>query len=133
MNCLRPRYFVRQCKSLHQCMQEVHVDETLSPTNAAEQPVVSNTAVGLRSNSLLMTCRVMVSAPDGSSIEARAILDSALSASFISEHLAQSLCLPCCSQTPGFQVSLESLTSLPPNPSLPVTSLPFDHRVRRSV
>ena len=41
-----------------------------------------------------MTCRVMVSAPDGSSVEARAILDSALSVSFISERLAQSLCLP---------------------------------------
>jgi hypothetical protein len=36
----------------------------------------------------------MVSALDGSSVEARAILDSASSASFISEHLTQSLCLP---------------------------------------
>ena len=38
-----------------------------------------------------MTCRVLVDASDGSSVEARAILDSASSASFVSEHLSQSL------------------------------------------
>ena len=108
MNCLGSGHFVRQCKSLHRCKKcqkphhtLLHIDETPPtppPTNSAEKPVVSNTAVGLKSNSLLMTCRVMVSAPDGSSVEARAILDSASSASFISERLAQSLCLPRCSQ-----------------------------------
>ena len=41
-----------------------------------------------------MTCRVLVSAPDGSSVEARALLDNASSASFVSERLVQSLCLP---------------------------------------
>ena len=56
--------------------------------------VTSNSAIGLKSNSLLMTCRVRVSAPDGTSVEARALLDNASSASFISERLAQSLCLP---------------------------------------
>ena len=40
-----------------------------------------------------MTCHVMVDTLDGSSVEARAILDCASSASFISERLAQSLCL----------------------------------------
>ena len=68
---------------------------TPPPTNTTEKPVVSNTAVGLKSDSLFMTCRILVSAPDGSSIQARAILDSALSASLISERLAQSLRLPC--------------------------------------
>ena len=38
-----------------------------------------------------MTCRVWVTGPDGSAIEARALLDSASSASFVSERLAQSL------------------------------------------
>ena len=104
MNCLGSGHFVRQCKSVHRCKRcqkphhtLLHVDETPStpsPSKAAEKPVVSNTAVGLKSSSLLMTCRVMVSAPDGSSVEARAILDSASSASFVSERLAQSLCLP---------------------------------------
>ena len=107
MNCLGPGHFVRQCKSLHRCKKcqklhhtLLHVESqgetppSLRPTNTTEKPVVSNTAVGLKSNSLLMTCHVLVSAPDGSSIEARAILDSDSSASFISERLAQSLCLP---------------------------------------
>lgn len=40
-----------------------------------------------------MTYRVLVESPDGSSIEARAILDSASSASFVSEQLTQTLCL----------------------------------------
>ena len=56
--------------------------------------ITSNTAIEIKTNSLLMTCRVLVSAPDGTSVEARALLDNASSASFISEHLAQSLCLP---------------------------------------
>ena len=37
---------------------------------------------------------VLVDAPDGSSVKARAILDSVLSASIVSEHLSQSLRLP---------------------------------------
>lgn len=41
-----------------------------------------------------MTCCVLVDAPDGSSVEARAILDSASSASFVSERLSQTLGLP---------------------------------------
>ena len=50
-----------------------------------------------------MTCRVLVDAPDGSSVEARAILDSASSASFVSERLSQSLRLPHSQQ--GVQIS----------------------------
>ena len=64
---------------------------------------MSNTAAGLSSKSLLMTCHVLVDPPDGSSIEARAILDSASSASFVSEHLSQSLHLPRSQQ--GVQIS----------------------------
>ena len=40
-----------------------------------------------------MTCCILVDAPDGTSVEARALLDYASSASFISECLTQSLCL----------------------------------------
>ena len=56
--------------------------------------VSSTTAVKLKSNALLMTCRVSVIAPDGSSMEARALLESASSASFVSERLVQALSLP---------------------------------------
>ena len=52
----------------------------------------------LQSNTLLMTCRVLITAPDGSSVEVRALLDNASSASFISERLVQSLSLPRISQ-----------------------------------
>lgn len=60
----------------------------------------SYTAVKLKSNMLLMTCCVSVLTPDGSFVEARALLDNASSASFISEylHVVQSLSLPCFNQ-----------------------------------
>ena len=48
---------------------------------------------------LLMTTRVLITAPDGSSVETRALLDNASSASFISERLANSLSLPRASQS----------------------------------
>ena len=41
-----------------------------------------------------MTCCVRVQAPNGSHVLARALLDSASSASFVSERLAQCLSLP---------------------------------------
>ena len=40
-----------------------------------------------------MTCRVKIVGPDGSTTQARALLDSVSSASFITERLAQRLCL----------------------------------------
>ena len=104
LNCLQPGHFVRQCKSLHRCKvcqkphhTLLHVDtkETNAPSSdSTVKPVSSNAAAGLASSALLMTCRVLVDAPDGSSVEARAILDSASSASFVSERLSQTLCLP---------------------------------------
>ena len=68
----------------------------------SEPPINSvpvHATTGLTPNSLLMTCCVLVDAPDGSFVEARALLDCASSASFISERLAQSLCLPRSSQS----------------------------------
>ena len=59
------------------------------------------------SHSLLMTSRVMVHGPDGSSVESRALLDLA-SASFVSEQLAQGLCLPRSRQTQILLVLLVS-------------------------
>ena len=66
-----------------------------APQNDSQNDVVSsNTAIRLKSNSLLMICRILVSAPDGTSVETRALLDNASSASFVSERLTQSLRLP---------------------------------------
>ena len=103
-NCLTGGHFKRQCKSIHKCKvcQKPHhtllqIDQQ-NPTQLAGSqtatPVSSNAAMKLKSNALLMTCRVSVIAPDGSSVEARALLDNASSASFVSERLVQSLSLP---------------------------------------
>ena len=106
MNCLRPGHFIKHCKSLHHCKRcqkphhtLLHVEadkrepESGSPPSPVN-PVISNTATGLKSNCLMMTCRILIDAPDGSPVEARTLLDSASMASFISERIAQSLCLP---------------------------------------
>ena len=110
INCLRPGHFVKACKSLHHCKvcqrahhTLLHIDSTASsnpPTPGSSGPPIksplisANTAACLAQNSLLMTCKVLVEAPDGSVVNARALLDSASSASFISERLSNSLCLP---------------------------------------
>ena len=111
LNCLRPGHYVRQCKSLHHCKKcqklyhtlLLHIyppDISTPPSIATPQPsltVTNNSAStldsGSMSHSLLMTSRVMVHGPDGSSVESWALLDLA-SASFVSEQLAQGLCLP---------------------------------------
>ena len=105
LNCLRPGHFVRQCRSSHRCRKCQRPHHTLLHLEASEtassaetqqvvSPVSSNTATGLTPRSLLMTCRVLIHAPNGSSVEARALLDNASSASFVTERLAQNLCLP---------------------------------------
>ncbi len=102
MNCLRPGHFVRQCKSQHRCRKCQRPHHTLlhvqtegdEAAATPADPLLSYAATGLAPSSLLMTCQVMVDAPDGSTVKARALLDSASSVSFISERLAQSLCLP---------------------------------------
>ena len=113
MNCLGGGHFKQQCKSSHKCKvcqrphhTLLHVDmQSSNPprTNTQSGPqtttsISSNAAMKLHSNTLLMTCRVLITAPDGSSVEARALLDNASSASFISERLVQSLTLPRISQ-----------------------------------
>ena len=62
-------------------------------TAQTDTPVGSHAATRLKSDVLLMTSRVLITAPDGSAVEARALLDNASSASFISERLVHSLSL----------------------------------------
>lgn len=100
MNCLRQGHFSKQCKSLNKCRKYQKHHHTLIHSDKKENtdqstPIVSsNTAAGVTSNTLLMTCQVIVKSLDGSSIRARALLDSASSTSFVSERLVQNLCLP---------------------------------------
>ena len=103
-NCLTRGHFKRQCKSVHKCkvfqklhhtLLHIHLPNSTPPVGSqSATPVSSNAAMNLKSNALLMTCRVSVTASDGSSVKARALLDNASSASFVSERLVQSLSLP---------------------------------------
>ena len=107
INCLRPGHFVKQCRSSSRCRKchkphhtLLHKDAsnetpsppalpppTALPTTAPSTPATSFTANASSgpNSSLLMTCRVLSQAPGGTSIESRALLDSASSISFVSE------------------------------------------------
>lgn len=106
MNCLRSGHFAHNCKSSHRCREcqkphhsLLHFDSKSDTGGASAAPaqtttnVQSNTAM-LKTSSLLMTCQVMIVSPNGSSMKARALLDSGSSASFVSERMAWSLHLP---------------------------------------
>ena len=106
LNCLKSGHFVRECKSLHRCRQCQKPHHTLLhvepkelppaqlPAPSSVTPVQSHLATGLTSNTLLMTCWVLIHSPNGSVMKVRALLDSASSASFISERLTYLLELP---------------------------------------
>ena len=111
LNCFGSGHFARQCRSSHRCKKcqrphhtllhiEAQGDASSTPPQSSrpgEPPptqIVSSAAVKVKSSSLLMTCRVLVFAPDGSTIEARALLDNGSTSSFVSERLVQSLRLP---------------------------------------
>ena len=100
-NCLGGGHFAHNCKSLHMCKKCQRAHHTLLHIENQPEPelqVSSNAAVRLTSSPLLMMCRVVVTAHNDSAIEARALLDNVSSASFITEHLAQTFKLPCTHQ-----------------------------------
>ena len=103
MNCLRPGHFSKECKLSHRyrkCQKLhhtlLHVDNPQSAGKTSSHPstVSSNTATGVINDTQLMTCQVIVSAPDGSKVRVRGLLESASSMSFISQRLVQSPRLP---------------------------------------
>ncbi len=115
LNCLKPGHFVKECTSTHRCRKcqkphhtllhlEVQPERREStdtspvavPSSNDTDPVLSHVAqAGSKSRQLLlMTCRVLIMSPDGLTTQARALLDSASSTSFVSERLAQHLRLP---------------------------------------
>ena len=108
-NCLGTGHFKNQCKSIHRCKVCQKPHHTMlhleSPSRAdpksrdgsatqEETSVGSHTTTRLKSDVLLMTCHVLITSPDGSAVEARALIDNASSSSFISERLVHSLSLP---------------------------------------
>ena len=150
INCLRPGHYIKGCRSLHKCKlcqkphhTLLHAEEKNSSASAppagavsgvntqsslsASTPISSYAAVGIRSDLLLMTCRVESS--DGSRMEARALLDSGSFASFVSERLAQCLHLPHTSQ----YTRITGVAGLVRNSAQPVTNFLVSsmHNVRK--
>ena len=112
MNCLRPGHYAKQCTSLGKCRRcqrphhtLIHNEAVAGQSDASPQAstvtttAYTNAATGFTSNTLLMTCQLLVHSPDGATLKARALLDSASSTSFISERLTQALRLPKSSQS----------------------------------
>ena len=57
---------------------------SISPRQENSSQVATHTTISIKSQSLLMTCHVLLHSPNGSCVFVRALLDSAFSASFIS-------------------------------------------------
>ena len=111
LNCLRQGHFASQCQLTQRCKKcrgkhhsMLHLDNKTEPAppppksvNSGTPPtqkVVSHFANGRQGSVLLMTCQVMVQGPDGSKMQARALLDPGSEMSFITERIAQQLRLP---------------------------------------
>ena len=111
-NCLRQGHFASQCQSTQRCKKcrgkhhtMLHLERKAEPeplpktakADDVEKPsteVVSHFTNGKKGSILLMTCQVMVKGPNGTSVQARALLDSGSEALFMTERLAQQLHLP---------------------------------------
>ena len=111
LNCLRPGHMSKSCGSNNRCRrcqkphhtllhneakntreQVSHTEEQRHNSSLAVSSLVTNSAhSGTSGNALLMTCQLLINAPDGSHVQARGLLDSDSSTSFVSERLAQSL------------------------------------------
>ncbi len=108
LNCFRPGHISRNCASLHRCKQCQRPHHTLLHIEAkqvsTEDPeieqsnianiVSTNIQTGSSSNTIMMTCQVLIHAPDSSQVRARGLLDSGSSTSFVSQRLVQFLGLP---------------------------------------
>ena len=100
----------KRCQKLHHTLlhleaEDDNIQDSTIDTSAhnlgdtSKNSVMADATIGVRPHMLLMTSYVIVEAPDGTSVRARALLDSASSASFVSEKLTQSLKLSRTSQS----------------------------------
>ena len=104
LNCLKPGHFLRQCPTDQHCRKcqkphhtWLHIERDAGASKAkgpTTTKAISSHASHLETchqQVLLMTYRVKIVAPGGYTTQARALLDSASSTSFITERLAQHL------------------------------------------
>ena len=107
MNCLRAGHIAEKCRAPSMCKKCTRYHHTLlhrdadnstqkKPENAEakEEAHVTVAALSVSEQVLLMTCKVKVTAPNGSSTIARALIDPGSSTSFVHERIAQLLRLP---------------------------------------
>ena len=108
INCLGSGHFVKECPSSQRCKKchrshhsWLHIESKSEDRKAAKSGSRSGESTGVvtanvsrtvqHKQVLLMMCKVQLLGPDGSTTQARALLDSASSTSFITERLAQIL------------------------------------------
>ena len=104
MNCLRKGHIAEKCwgppmcKKCTKCHHKLlHRDANCVSQKKPEEECkeeINVAALSVSEQVLQMTCKVKVTAPDGSSTIARALIDPGSSASFVHERLAHHLHLP---------------------------------------
>ena len=105
MNCLRKGHIAEECRAPQMCKKctrhrhiLLHRDvDNLTqrkPGNAESKEVTHVAALSASEQVLLMTCKVKVTAPDGSSTMARALIDTRSSGPLVHERIVQLLRLP---------------------------------------
>ena len=116
-NCFKPGHISKDCRSNNRCKKcqrphhtllhsdsktvtenKEHPSETIVPSTVSAAPIISSYAQSGSGSALLMTCQMLVHAPDDTCVQACGLLDSGSSTSLISERLAQSLHLPLSTQ-----------------------------------
>ena len=126
-NCLSPGHLAINCKSTRSCRdcgQRHHtsIHQTVVPVNHAAN-------VGI-STGLLPTAQVIVVAPNGTELKARALLDEGSGLSIISSRLAQLLDLPLTPEKLTLSVAQGEVTQPLKNSTSFVLSSLLDKKVR---
>ena len=105
-NCLRTGHSAPRCNSSHRCKTCQRLHHTLlhleyaqnadsSSTPSEANPTVNAvTAVTFGQPIIYMTCKILVTGPQGVLFTARALIDTGAGVSFITERLANTLQLP---------------------------------------
>ena len=105
MNCLRAAHNAEKCRAPQLCKKCTRYHHTLLPRDADDSTLKKPEkaegkeeahvdALSVSEQILLMTCKVKVTALNGSSTIARALIDPGSSTSFVHERIAQLLRLP---------------------------------------